>query len=156
MTSNHATTLGLALVLSLSTGCQVIWASITSPSDWVSGSSRSLGGSSEGLSVSSGSDAGGGGGSHDQAFRDDVRVLTVSAAQDGTLDDAYLRALGDLAREHGVNDWQTHAGACDAIGAGLRQAGFDAARADARVGDWCAPVAERVTTAPAGLPSAGR
>ena len=75
----------LAAATALSTtGCQVLWASITSPSDWVSGLSISLSGSFEGLWASSGSPPG------DKAlraaFRKDVRVFTVaSAAQLGSV-----------------------------------------------------------------------
>ena len=113
---------GLAL-----TGCQVLWASITSPSDWVSGSSTSLSGSSEGFLVSSGS----GGGESSFAYLEDVRVLTANLAADpGDDPDAFLREIGRVAASHGVADWEQEAATYHAIGAGL----FDAGVAETEVG----------------------
>jgi hypothetical protein len=112
----------LALATSLSaTGCQVLWASITSPSDWASGLSTSMSGSVEGLSRSSGSPAGGS--DLRSAFRQDVRILTAASAERGPLDGAFVRDVSRLALRHGIDDWEREPDALVAIGAGLRQAG---------------------------------
>lgn len=118
MRSLHRTLALSFLVLALS-GCQVIWASITSPSDWVSGSSTSISGSFEGSLVSSGS-----GGGDKTAYRGDVRVLTVVSAGEGALDDAFLRDLGGVATRHAINRWEDEPATFVSIGAGLREAGW--------------------------------
>ena len=110
----------LGLVLSFGTGCQVLWASITSPSDWASGISTSLSGSIDGSLVSSGSKKPGGG---DAAYRDDVRQLAALHAQEGPLDDGFLRDLSGVARRHGISDWQAESGTLPAIGDGMREVG---------------------------------
>jgi len=110
---------GLAL-----TGCQVLWASITSPSDWVSGSSTSLSGSSEGFLVSSGSGGSDGGGT--QSYLEDVRVLTASlSADEAGADGSFLREVGRVAASHGVADWEEEESTYRAIGAGLFDAGVE-------------------------------
>jgi hypothetical protein len=121
----------LATGLSL-TGCQVLWASITSPSDWVSGSSTSLSGSSEGFLVSSGSGGHDGGGT---AYLDDVRVLTAAVAADGGSADEFLREVGRLSAAHGVAHWEDEAGTYRAIGAGLFDAGVEETEIGAALGE---------------------
>lgn len=113
----------LAAALAL-TGCQVIWASITSPSDWVSGSSRSLSGSSEGFLVSSGSGGSDGGGG--TAYLEDVRMLTASlTAGEGSAEGSFLREVGRVAASHGIADWEDEESTYRAIGAGLFDAGVE-------------------------------
>ncbi len=101
-------------------GCQVISASITSPSDWVSGTGTSISGSFRGLSVSSGS---GGGGESSAAYRRDVRAYAAEFAGAGGSSADFLRGIGWVAAEHGVTHWEADAGTLVAIGAGLRDAG---------------------------------
>jgi hypothetical protein len=110
---------GLAVVLTSSSGCQPFIASITSPSDWVSGSSTSISGSIEGFSQSSsGSDAGAA-----VAYLADVRVLAADAAAESRTGSELSRELSLVAARHGLADWESEPAALRAVGAGLRQAG---------------------------------
>jgi len=121
-------------------GCQVISASITSPSDWVSGTGKSISGSFEGLSVSSGS---GGGGGEAAAYQRDVRAYAAEFSGQGGTSADFLRGIGRVAGEHGVSHWESSPDTLRAIGAGLADAGVqpdqmhalgaDATRADPRV-----------------------
>jgi hypothetical protein len=109
-------------------GCQVLVASITSPSDWVSGTGESIAGSIGGLSRSSGS---GGADPAKLAYRRDVRAFTASFAAAGGTSDEFLRGIGAVAAEHGVTHWESQADTHRAIGAGLRDAGVAPAAFDA-------------------------
>jgi hypothetical protein len=102
-------------------GCQVIWASITSPFDWLAGSSRSIAGSIEPISRSSGSPAGG---SATLAYRRDVRAWATEVAQTGTPQDEFLRGIGRIAESHGLTHWEAEPATLVAIGEGLRDAGW--------------------------------
>jgi len=108
--------------------CQVISASITSPSDWVSGTGNSISGSFEGLSRSSGS---GGGDPAKLAYRRDVRAFAAHFARTGGTQPEFLRGIGAVAAEHGVTHWESQADTHRAIGEGLRDAGIDSAQLDA-------------------------
>lgn len=118
---------GLAAILPL-LGCQVLWASITSPSDWVSGTGTSISGSFEGLSRSSGS---GGGKSTDTAYRRDVRAYAAHFAGAGGSQQDFLRGIGQVAESHGVTHWESEPATMLAIGEGLRDAGIEPAQLDA-------------------------
>jgi len=100
------------------TGCQVLWASITSPSDWVSATGESISGSFRSLLVSSGS-----GGASDTAYRRDVRAFAAEFARSGGSRDDFLRGIGQVAETHGVSHWEGRSDTLLAIGAGLRDAG---------------------------------
>ena len=117
----------LALVAGLGTGgCQVIWASITSPSDWVAGSSESISGSVRGSSRASGSDVDG---SSLSAWEEDVRVYAAVAAYEGRDPEAFLRGLGVLGARHGIVHVQAEPGTREAARAGLADAGMGASEA---------------------------
>jgi hypothetical protein len=122
-----ATVLAFAGVFAL-TGCQVLWASITSPSDWVSGTGTSISGSFRGLSASSGS---GGGKSSNTAYRRDVRAFAAEFAQAGGSSDEFPRGIGQVAESHGVTHWEANADTMLAIGEGLHDAGVSPADMDA-------------------------
>ena len=113
--------LSLAAACFSASGCQVIWASITSPSDWVSGTGTSISGFFEGMSVSSGSH--GAAAANDALFGDDVRLYTAASGRDGALDAAWARELGRIALRHGVSHWEATPVVFRAIGAGLCEAG---------------------------------
>jgi len=106
-------------------GCQVLWASITSPSDWVSGTGTSISGSFEGLSASSGS---GGAKPTDTAYRRDVRAFAAHFAASGGSQQDFLRGIGRVAASHGVTHWESEPATMLAIGEGLRDAGIDEAQ----------------------------
>ena len=121
-----ATLLAFTGLLAL-TGCQALWASITSPSDWVSGTGRSISGSFEGLSRSSGS----GGGTSNTAYRRDVRAFSAEFAQAGGSSDDFLRGIGRVAESHGVTHWEGRSDTLLAIGEGLSDAGVSRADVEA-------------------------
>lgn len=57
-----------------------------------------------------------------EAYRNDVRDFTVAwAERQGDLD-GFEAGLGDVARRHGVTDWEADDATYAAIGAGLRRA----------------------------------
>lgn len=103
-------------------GCQVLWASITSPSDWIAGSSESIAGSVRSISRSSGSPAA----KSTLAYRRDVRAWAGAFAQDGGTQDEFLRGIGRIAETHGLTHWQADPATLVAIGEGLRDAGWSA------------------------------
>lgn len=131
-----APALGFFAALAL-TGCQVISASITSPSDWVSGTGRSISGSFEGLSHSSGS---GGGTSTNTAYRRDVRAYAAEFAGAGGSSADFLRGIAGVAESHGVTHWEANPDTLLAIGEGLRDAGVS--RADLEALGAAAPSAD--------------
>ena len=102
-------------------GCQVLWASITSPSDWIAGSSESISGSVRSISRSSGSPAGD---KASLAYRRDVRAWAAEFAQAGGSQDEFLRGLGRIAEGHGLTHWEADPATLLAIGEGLRDAGW--------------------------------
>jgi hypothetical protein len=112
----------LFVCAALCTGCQVLVASITSPSDWVSGTGRSISGSFEGLSTSSGS--GGGVAQAPDPYRDDVRVYTAALLRRGPDEAALSRELGRIALRHGISHWEGHPSTFRGLGAGVRGAGL--------------------------------
>jgi hypothetical protein len=109
--------------------CQVIGASITSPSDWVSGTGNSISGSFRGLSRSSGSE--GESESSKTAYRRDVRAFAAQFSQAGGSSDDFLRGIARVAGGHGVSHWEGSPDTLLAIGAGLRDAGVSRAELDA-------------------------
>ena len=123
MTRRGMTALACTALLALS-GCQVIYASITSPSDWVSGTGKSISGSFEGLSRSSGS---GGDSGSNQAYRRDLRAYSAEFAGAGGSSDEFLRGVGRVAESHGVTHWESNPATMLSIGAGLRDAGVSEA-----------------------------
>ena len=108
-------------------GCQVISASITSPSDWVSGTGESISGSLGSLSRSSGS---GGADPAKLAYLRDVRAYAALFATSGGTSQDFLRGLGAVAVQHGVTHWESQPGTHRAIGEGLRDAGVSPAELD--------------------------
>jgi hypothetical protein len=123
----------IALLASLSAfGCQVISASVESPSDSSAGSSRSIAGSFDGLSVSSGS-----GGSGDQqtpnstSYRRDLRQYAAVFVKGSGTREEFLRGVARIAEDHGITHWEADPATPRAIGAGLRDANLSEAEMDA-------------------------
>jgi hypothetical protein len=108
--------------------CQVIVASVTSPSDWVSGTGESISGSFGALSTSSGS---GGREASKTAYRRDVRAFAAHFAAVGGSSDEFLRGIGRVAESHGITHWEGDPDTLLAIGAGLRDADISPADMDA-------------------------
>jgi hypothetical protein len=109
----------LLLCAGLSSGCMLV-ASITSPSDWVSGTGRSISGSSESITASSGS--GDGVAQVPDPYRDDVRVYTALLLRRGSSEPALSRELGRIALRHGISHWEGHPSTFRGLGAGVRGA----------------------------------
>jgi len=114
--------------------CQVISASITSPSDWISGTGESISGSFGAFSNGLGKSSGSGGGKTDttnQAYMRDVRVFAAHFARTGGTSQDFLRGIANVAADHGISDWESLPDTQRAIGAGLRDAGIEPAQLDA-------------------------
>jgi len=100
-------------------GCQVIWASITSPSDSISGTGRSIGGIFEGLSTSSGS--GGDKSSKKESYQRDLRQYAAAFVRNGGSEQDFLRGVTRIAENHGIADWEAEPATPLAIGQGMRE-----------------------------------
>ena len=133
MLLRHCLRISLLVGLLPLLACQVISASITSPSDWVSGTGESISGSfnafSDSLTKSSGS--GGKTDTTNQAYRRDVRVFAAHFARTGGTSQDFLRGVGNVAADHGISDWESLPDTQRAIGEGLRDAGIEPAQLDA-------------------------
>jgi hypothetical protein len=111
----------------LLTGCQVISASITSPSDSISGTGHAIGGSSESISESSGSKP-----VADKAtFARDMRSFTASFVKSGAEVGTFGPGATRIAATHGITNWESNSDTADAIGAGLKDAGLNSAQSQA-------------------------
>jgi hypothetical protein len=132
-------------------GCQVLWASITSPSDWIAGSSESISGSVRSISRSSGSDTS----KSSLAYRRDVRAWASAFAGDGGTQDEFLRGIGRIAETHGFTHWEADPATLVAIGEGLRDAGWSAEQMEQLRGELADVEADRVDLVFEGYRSAG-
>lgn len=113
-------------------GCKVISAIIEIPSDISAGSSRSIAGSFDAISTSSGS-----GGAeptpNKTSYQRDLRqYAAVFVKGSGTRED-FLRGVARIAEDHGVTHWEAEAVTPRAIGEGLRDAELSEAEMNAFV-----------------------
>ena len=69
------------------------------------------------------------------AYHDDICDLTAAHVATGGSFLAFQRQLGDLARKHGISDWEEEPATYAAIGHGLAKAGADGAALDAYTGE---------------------
>jgi len=118
MHTSRALLLGTLAATLLTSGCQLISASITSPSDSVSGTGHAIGGSSESISASSGgkSDA-------DKAsYANDMREYVASFVRSGGATSAFAPGATRIAATHGISNWEADPKTAGAIGAGLADA----------------------------------
>jgi hypothetical protein len=114
-------------------GCKIISAIIESPSDLSAGSSRSIAGSFDAISASSGS--GGKDTTPNQtSYRRDLRQYTAAFARqaDGSRDE-FVRGISRIAEDHGITHWESDALTPRAIGEGLHDAKLSPAEMDAFV-----------------------
>lgn len=58
----------------------------------------------------------------DSAYLDDVRSTTEAYAKSGGPFEAYQKKLGDLAKQHGITNWEENLAAYVAVGEGLGEA----------------------------------
>jgi hypothetical protein len=110
-------------------GCKVISAIITSPSDSSAGSSRSISGSFDAISTSSGS----GGGTKETtpnktSYNRDLREFTAAFAKTSGSREDFLRGVARIAEDHGISHWEAEPLTPLAIGAGLHDADFSEAQ----------------------------
>ena len=101
-------------------GCQLIMASITSPSDSISGTGRSIGGIFGGLSTSSGS--GGGDASKKESYQRDLRQYAAAFVHGGGSEQDFARGVTRIAENHGIANWEAEPATPFAIGQGMREA----------------------------------
>src|SRR4029453_3842273 len=90
--------------LAASAGCSFVDSSV-SPSQSVSASSASSAGD------------------RDEDYRRDVRDYTARHVRSGGGYDAFERSLDDIARRHGISDWENDPNTWVGVGQGLREAG---------------------------------
>jgi hypothetical protein len=62
-----------------------------------------------------------------RAYRDDVRDFTAAYAAAHAGPDGFAAGLADVARRHGITDWEADASTFTAVGAGLKRAQAPAA-----------------------------
>ncbi len=94
--------------LFLAAGC-----SLSTSAEMGSDSSRS----SESSSRSSTSDA-----KKDSRYREDVRTYTAAHVRSGGSREAFEKTLGELARRHGVTNWEEDPATLAAMGEGMAEA----------------------------------
>ena len=127
MHSSRVLLLGTLAATLLTFGCQVISAIITSPSDSISGTGHAIGGSSEAISVSSGSKP-----DTDKAtYTSDMRAYTSTFVKSGAEASTFAPGATRIAASHGITNWESDSKTADAIAAGLSDAKQNAAQAQA-------------------------
>ncbi|MEX2205704.1 MAG: putative lipoprotein [Myxococcota bacterium] len=108
-------------------GCQLISASITSPSDSISGTGHAISGSSDAISVSSGSEAA----SDKVTYERDMRAYTSTFVKSGAEPSTFAPGATRIAATHGISNWEPDSKTADAIGEGLKDAKQNSAQAQA-------------------------
>lgn len=127
MHTPRALLLGSLAATFLTYGCQLISASITSPSDSVSGTGHAIGGSSESISASSGSKAD----SDKATYERDMRSYTATFVKSGAEASTFSPGATRIAATYGISNWETNSDTADGIGTGLKDAKQNAAQAQA-------------------------
>ena len=131
MHTSRAPLFAMLAVTSLSFGCQLISASITSPSDSISGTGHAISGSSESISdavsVSSGSEPA----SDKATYERDLRAYTATFVKSGAEPSTFVPGATRIAASHGITNWESNGDTADAIGQGLADAKQNAAQAQA-------------------------
>lgn len=130
--------------LMLSTACQSISDSVTSPSRWVADSSTAMTDSSNASGDSSNASADSSHASSkssspkdeapaDSAYRGDVRVAAREWATRGGSTQDFARELGRISERHGISDWQGQPAAFRGVAEGLREAGLPESQVKTRL-----------------------
>src|SRR5262245_23838279 len=109
--------LALAPVL----GCSSLSEISTSPSDSIAASSRSISGSFDAISASSGSGRGSAMTPNRTSYGRDLRAYTAVFTTAGSRED-FLRGVARIAEDHGISHWEADPTTPFAIGQGLRDA----------------------------------
>ncbi|MBM4337065.1 MAG: putative lipoprotein [Deltaproteobacteria bacterium] len=129
MSVARALLLGVLVSCLPTLGCQVISASVSSPSDSISGTGHAIAGIFSAISTSSGS--GGDGDSAKESYRRDLRQYTAAFARSGGTSADFLRGVTRIAENHGVSHWEAEPATPFAIGQGMREASFSEAEMNA-------------------------
>jgi hypothetical protein len=127
--------------LLLSTACQSISDSVTSPSRWIADSSTAIGDSSEASADSSNAFSQSISGSSspkdetpaETAYRNDVRVAAREWGTAGGSTEDFARELGSVSERHGISDWQGQNAAFRGVAEGLREAGLPEPQVSSRL-----------------------
>jgi hypothetical protein len=110
-------------------GCKIISAIIEIPSDLSAGSSRSIAGSFDAISASSGSSGGDKTTTpNKQSYTRDLREFTAAFAGTSGSREDFLRGVSRIAEDHGLSHWEADPLTPRAIGEGLRDAGWSEAQ----------------------------
>jgi hypothetical protein len=131
MHTSRALLLATLAVTSLSFGCQLISASVTSPSDSISGTGHAIGGSSESISDAISVSSGGEPASEKATYESDLREYTASFVRAGSEPSTFSSGATRIAASHGITNWETNDDTADAIGGGLKDAKQNPAQAQA-------------------------
>jgi hypothetical protein len=127
MHASRALLLATLAATFVSYGCQLISASVTSPSDSISGTGHAIGGSLESISQSSGSNP-----DADKAtYAGDMRSYTSTFVKSGAETSTFAPGATRIAASHGISNWESDSNTADAIGAGLEDAAQNPAQAQA-------------------------
>ncbi len=126
--------LAAALIATLPAfGCKVISAIIEIPSDISAGSSRSIAGSFDAISTSSGSGGSTEPTTNTTSYQRDLRQYAAVFVKGSGTTDEFLRGVAQIAEDHGITHWESDAITPRAIGEGLRDAQLSEAQMDAFV-----------------------
>jgi hypothetical protein len=96
--------------------------SISASSGSLSESSARSGGASSDSSGAASQSSTSSSGDEDEEYHEEVRDVAAAYVGSGESVAALLRALGDLARAHGITDWEVDRGTYVAVGEGLARA----------------------------------
>ena len=113
---------GLVLAAALGSGCKILSASIELPSDLSAGASRSIAGSLDSMSKSSGSSEGGTT-PNKASYARDLREFAAFASATSASREDFLRGITRIAADHGISHWEADPATSLAIAEGLRDAG---------------------------------
>lgn len=119
----HGTVLALALC-AVAPGCKSISAILSSPSDSSAASSRSISGSFDAISASSGSPAKAGFAPAKLTYNRDLREFTAAFTRTSGSREDFLRGVARIAEDHGITHWEAEPTTPLAIGQGLRDANW--------------------------------
>ena len=111
-------------------GCKVISAIIEIPSDLSAGSSKSIAGSFDAISTSSGSGTEEPTPNKTSYHRDLRQYAAVFVRGEGTREE-FLRGVSRIAEDHGITHWEAEPVTPRAIGEGLRDANLSEAEMNA-------------------------
>jgi hypothetical protein len=140
----------LALVASATLACSFSHSS-TSLSDSSNDSSDSSVNSSESSRSSSGEKKA----EENARFDRDVEQYTVAFLESGgTRDESFFSGIGELARQHGISDWESESTTWEAIGRGLARSPASPAERVAYQSTWSGGDAQRQSAVAKGLATA--